>query len=394
MKKNAPALFLFQRIAAGVAVFFAACSARFPAGGRAAGAPTAAEILTAVMPAAMADGYVKVAMVRNLAAGDHTRQFLEGAAAEGRALGFTVDTFFTGGDDEKCRQLIARISRADYDGLILSHGGAGFTGETLRPAVERGVQVVTFDALPFRDSAGAEQLLPGVTSTAQNDERLALLSLDALIEHFGGRRVKVIRIFPGPGIAPLDRRQEVYDAYVRQGRIEEAALVIPRDFAFARSGVREALAAALNRFPPGTVDAIWAPYDEFAKGCVDALAGAGRKDIVLASIDISNDDIRLMLDHADIWLAAAALDPAAGGAVNMRILAAKFAGAATPERWIFDVYLVRTADLDQTSNMGNIAEVLPLWGAAAGLFDGYPWMAALRGAPPEKAAFSAGRAAR
>ena len=404
MKENAPVCFVSRVIAetaaALAALFLAACAAPSPSAVPAAGASTAAEIRASVMPGAMTDGYVKVALVRNLAAGDHTRQFLAGAAAEGRAFGFTVDTFFTGGDDAKCRALIERITGADYDGLILSHGGAGFTREAIRPAVERGVRVVTFDTLPFHDAEGAEQALPGVTSTAQNDEQLARLSLDALLEHFGGRRVRVIRVLPGPGILPLDRRQTVYDAYVRRGMIEEAALVSPRDFAFARSGVREALAAALRRLPPGTVDAIWAPYDEFAKGCMDALDDAGRKDIVLAAIDISNDDISLMRDHADIWIATAALDPAVAGAVNMRILAAQFAGEPTPERLVFDVYLVRTADLAQTANMGNIAEVLPRWSEAAGLFDGYPWMAALRAAPagsaapPGSAEPSAGRAAR
>ena len=43
----------------------------------------------------------KVAVVRNLANGDHTQQFLAGCVEEGEKMGMTVDTFVTDGDDAK-----------------------------------------------------------------------------------------------------------------------------------------------------------------------------------------------------------------------------------------------------------------------------------------------------
>jgi simple sugar transport system substrate-binding protein len=322
----------------------------------------------------MEDGVVKVAIVRNLAVGDHTRQFLESCVSEGRAMGFTVDTFITGGDDERCRELIARIAEADYDGLILSNGGA-FTYDALKPLADRGIKAVTFDALPYKNGV----IAPGVTSTAQDDAKLAEISLEAILSRFGKERPpRIIRVWFGPGIPPLDRRLEVYSRFLREGKIEELALVGPPDFAFSRTGTREALAAVLPLFPPGSVDALWAPYDEFAKGCADALEAASRKDIKLISIDISNDDIRLMQDHGDLWLCTAAVDPGLIGAVNMRILAAKFAGETAPESYSFEGRLVETAGLNRGVNMANMALTVPGWKDAKDPFGSYPWMEELK----------------
>ncbi|GHV95696.1 sugar ABC transporter substrate-binding protein [Spirochaetia bacterium] len=331
------------------------------------------------MPAAMADGIVKIAIVRNLAVSDHTRQFLEGCIAEGRSLGFTVDTFIIEDDNSRCRELIGKITAADYDGLIISHGDAGFPYDSLKRAAEKGIKIVTFDALPFVDGDSGSGIINGITSTAQDDARLAEITLEEIISLAGKERpARVIRVWFGPGIPPLDQRQTVYDRFVSQGKIQELALVSPRGFAFSRNGTRETLAAVLPLFPEGTVDAIWAPYDEFARGCVDALKEAGRRDIKIVSIDISNDDIRMMLDNAGIWVAAAAVDPGLIGIVDMRILAARLAGEATPDAYTFGARIVRTASLNNSVTMANIGLTESDWVREQGLFDNYQWMTELK----------------
>jgi simple sugar transport system substrate-binding protein len=361
------------------------------------------------MPQAAADGVIKTAIVRNLSISDHARQFLEACVSEGRSMGFTVDTFVTNGNNERCRNLMAKIALADYDGIILSQGSLEFTAAALQPVIEKGIKIVTFDALPYNNGDPNGGILPGLTSTAQDDQRLAQISLDALIAYANGvhcvnpvtkkvnnsqdsvtslesqvnggaRPARVIRVWFGPGIPPLDARQKVYDEYVRLGKIEEAAVICPRDFVFAAEGARESLAAMLPRIPEGSVDAIWAPYDEFARGCMDALNTAGRKDIRLVSVDISNDDIKMMLDNAAVWLCTAAADPALAGLVNMRILAAKLAGEPTPDTYTFPVRLVETAQLTRMVNMSNITLAINGWESDAGIFDQYSWMDELKAA--------------
>lgn len=349
-----------------------------------AGSQAESLILKRLMPAAAADGLVKTAIVRNQTVTDHSRQFIEGCVFEGRALGFTVDTFVSGGDEKRCLELLAKIAGADYDGLILSNGDAAFTWKALGPAAAKGIKIVTFDALPYINGDPAMGIMPGLTSTAQDDEKLARLSLEAIVSAFEGKQpVRVIRVWSSPPIPPLERRKPVYDAFVREGKIEEAAFIEPADFAYSRSGIREALSAILPDFPPGSVDAIWAPYDEFAKGCADALIDAGRTDIKLVSIDISNDDIRMMTENSGIWLGTAALDPALAGTVTMRILAAKLAAEDTPAEYSFDVQFVETRLLSGSTNMENIGLLVPDWGKSAGLFDSYPWMIRLKAAKPE-----------
>ncbi|MCG5648284.1 hypothetical protein L0O81_17135, partial [Oliverpabstia sp. DFI.9.49] len=53
-------------------------------------------------------GGVKIAVIRNLASDDHTKQFLDGARSEGEALGFQVNTFISEGNDVKFKELVAQ----------------------------------------------------------------------------------------------------------------------------------------------------------------------------------------------------------------------------------------------------------------------------------------------
>ena len=339
-------------------------------------------LLSQFMPDQMADGQIKVAVIRNLAAGDHTQQFLEGCTSEGEALGFVVDTFVTDGDNAKCQETIAQVIQKDYDGIVLSHGEAGYTYDSLLPAIEKGMKVVTFDSAPYLDGDTNNAILEGCTSTAQEDAKLAELSLGSMIAYFeeSAQPIKVIRAWMGPGVPPLDRRQVIYDQLVADGKIEEVALVGPVDFSNARGGTQDALAALLPKFPEGSVDAIWGSYDELAKGCLQALNDAGRTDIKIFSIDISNDDMGLMLENSDVWMSTAAVDPKLIGIADMRLLAAKFAGEETPDTYNLDAQLVETTMLDETIDMTNIVSVVDGWGQEAGVFDSYEWFAQIKAA--------------
>ena len=352
--------------------------------------PPAPVLLERFMPQAMADGIVKIAVLVNMKAGDNSRQFIDGCVAEGRSLGFTVDAFVSNADEARCRELAAGIAQADYDGLVFSNGFASgkfkgaddgvvdFSYDILRPVADRGIQIVTFEALPYRDGKS----INGLIATFQDDYHLARLSLETLLAHAGsgGRPLRVIRVGCEPGITFLDRRAWEFDQMVSTGAIQEAALVRLNDLENPHSAAWEALAALLPRFHEGSLDAVWVPWDEFAAGCAEALASADRQDIKMVSIGISNDDIRLMQSHAKIWLASAAVDPKLAGTVNMRILAARLAGETIDASFSFDPQLVKTEDLNPAVNMANISALMPGWGDGQGLFDHYQWMKELKAA--------------
>ncbi|MGF0039600.1 sugar ABC transporter substrate-binding protein [Peptoniphilaceae bacterium SGI.131] len=363
-----------------VAIMVAGCGNKKDASnGDGKGSEKVVEILKEKMPEQMKDGKIKVAVVRNLAAGDHTQQFLDGCVSEGKALGFEVDTFVTDGDNAKAQETIAQVIQKDYDGLIVSHAEAGYCYDSLKPAVDKGMKVVTFDSVPYPGGDTTKPILEGVTSTAQEDPDLAKLSLDSLVEGNPDKKpVKVIRAWMGPDIPPLDKRQVIYDQYVKEGKIQEVELVGPVNASDARGGTQEALAAILPKYPEGKVDAIWGSYDELAKGCLQALNDAGRKDIKIFSIDVSNDDINLMLANKDVWRSTAAVDPKLIGIADMRILAAKFAGEKTPDTFNLPAQLVKTDVLNDKINMTNIQTVVEGWGLEKGIFDGYDWMKSIK----------------
>ena len=336
-------------------------------------------MLRQIMPQAMADGMVKIAIARNMTAGDYGRQYMESCIAEGRSMGFVVDTFDLIGDGEHTRERILQIAAADYDGIIFSLGGEGISYNTILPEIDRRIKIVTFDNLPYRDDDPRKDVLYDITATTQDDQGLAEISLNALIDYFAPdtKPIRLVSVITNPGIPPLDSRHEVYHRYIREGKIIEAARIVPPDYAYIRSAIREALIKTLADFPPGTIDAIWAPYDEFAKGCLDALTETGREELKLVSIDISNDNIKLMLDNAEQWIASAATDPSIAGVVNMRILAAKLAGERIPAAYTFSAQLIETSALNHSISMANIALNIPGWPSPHGLFE-YPWMTALK----------------
>ena len=341
--------------------------------------PPARVLLQEIMPAAAADGAVKIAVLVNLAEGDISRQFIEGCVSEGRSLNFTVDGFVSGADEKRCRTIAEGIASADYDGLVFACGGVDFSYDILKPVADKGIPVVTFEALPYRDGKS----IKGLVTTFQDDYSLARLGIETLLSLTGGpdgfdKKARIIRVGCEPGITFLDRRAWAFEEFVNSGRIEEAALVKLDNTENPHGAAWEALAAILPRFPPGTVDGLWVPWDEFAGGCAEALASAGRQDIKLTSIGISNDVIHRMLRHQDIWLASAAVDPKLAGTVNTRILAARLAGESVNGVFSFNPQLVKTADLNIGVNLGNISVIVPGWGEGDGLFDNYQWMIDLK----------------
>ena len=310
----------------------------------------------------------KVAVVRNLAAGDHTQQFLDGCVSEGKKFGWTVDTFVTDGDDAKAQETVAQVIAKGYDGLIVSHGQLSYSYDMLKPARDKGMAVVTFDTMPFKGGDANGLLLDGVTSTAQNDQALAELSLGYMMKEFeakGGKYpMKVLKTFMGPGIPPLDRRNEIYAKLEDEGKIKTLEVIAPSDSANARGDMTNKTAAILPKYPEGSVDAIWGCYDELAKGVLQALNDAGRTDIPMYTIDVSNDDIQLMVKNPQVWKSTAAVDPKLIGIEDTRHLALKLLGAETPSYFDLNACNIETTQLSAETTMGDLGKIVDGWGDA------------------------------
>ncbi|CAH0118356.1 MULTISPECIES: sugar ABC transporter substrate-binding protein [unclassified Paenibacillus] len=314
---------------------------------------------------------VKIMVVRKIGGDDHTAQFLAGAKQEGESLGFTVDSFSANGDTAKFHDAIAQALEKDYDGFIISHGDDAATVEDVKKITGKGIPVVTFDSTPDLEQ------IEGVTLTSQDDEALAKFALDQLIQE-QGNDAKIVYLWVD-GFPPMVRRNHVYQETLQQNPgIKEVERF---GIASADTSVQtqNAVAAMLTKHPKGEIDAIFAAWDAFAIGATRAIKEAGRDEIKIYGIDVSNADLQAMQEEGSPWAATAAVDPKMIGAVNVRILAGKIAGEETPQKYDLEAALITQDKLKQASeavNMVNLADIIPGWGTT----DAFEtdWMKALK----------------
>lgn len=355
-----------------VALIISGCSSPKPTGGESQAGGAEVEKLEGV-PEAVASGGLSIAVVRNLPSDDHTKQFLDGARSEGESFGFKVDTFIADNDDARFQELVAQAIQKGYDGMIISHGKADYSYDMLKPAVDKGMQVVTFDTVIEKDG----KTLPEITTTFQDDFELAELSLAEIAKlSEGGKPVRVIKLWFGPGVPPLDRRETVYKRFEEENIIETLEVVGPSNFQDVQGDIAAKVGALLAKYPPGTVDAVWGSWDEMAKGAYTAIMDAKRTDIKVISIDVSNQDMNMMREPNSIWLSTAAVDPKLIGIVNMRLLAKQFAGEATPDNYDLEAKLIKQEQLKPDTNMENLNQVVDGWGKSDAFNE--PWMDILR----------------
>ncbi len=88
-----------------------------------------------------------------------------------------VDTFIADNDDAKFQELVAQAIQKGYDGMIISHGKKDYSYDMLKPAIDKGMKVVTFDTVIDKDGKN----LPEITTTFQDDFKLAELSLNEIV---------------------------------------------------------------------------------------------------------------------------------------------------------------------------------------------------------------------
>lgn len=317
------------------------------------------------------DDQTKIMVIRKIGGDDHTAQFFAGITQEGEALGFKVDTFTANGDTAKFNDAIAQAIQQDYDGLIISHGDDAAMVDQIKEAREKGIEVVAFDS--------SEDLLDieGVTLTAQDDHALATLAIDKLIEEQDGE-AKIAYLWVD-GFPPMERRNEIYTQKLEENTgIEE----IER-FGIASENTsvdtQNAVTAMLNKHPEGSIDAIFATWDAFATGAARAIEEAGRDEISIYGIDVSNADLQLMSEEGGSWKYTAAVDPKLIGAIDLRILAKKIAGEETPQTFDLEASLISQEDLlnaGEDVNMENLANVIEGWGQSSEFLE--DWMETLK----------------
>jgi simple sugar transport system substrate-binding protein len=121
---------------------------------------------------------------------------------------------------------------------------------------------------------------------------------------------------------------------------------------------------------------IWSAYDAMGRGAYKALYEAGRKDIKLVSIDISNVDINLMRETDSVWEACVAVHFENVGIQGVRLLAMKLHGDETPAEFYLNPSLVPADQLTPEANVLNLQNFVDGYGVFPDNWE--PWMEELQ----------------
>lgn len=297
----------------------------------------------------------KIAVIRNMTSSDHTAQFFAGCIAEGEELGYEVDTFMSDGDDVKMQDLMEQALQQDYDIWIVSHANEGYQYDMITRAREKGIFVSCFDC-------GGEHV-PGVTYTSQNDQALASMSLDAMIEKVGGDDpVKMLEVNTLGALVPFDNRHAAVEQYVQDGKLEVVNLISPTLVGDFYTDCYNGVSTTLAQDTGCEIKGIWTSTSTFLDGIIDAVKDSGRDDVVVTAIDISDTEI-IRLTEEPMYYCCAAVDPYVIGIVNVRLAVLNSLGIETPETVELDAVAITSDKITAEDTMATLSNYFDGFGS-------------------------------
>jgi len=295
----------------------------------------------------------KVALIMRQNLGTFSAQYVEGVKEQVTKLGGTVTVIPADGDLTKMASNLDAAVNQKFDGILLDHGTPDALQNGINKAVEKKIPIVAFDS----NVKG-----PGIVALEQNDQKLAELTLEQLGKEAGGKG-NIVKVWVA-GFPPMESRQIAYKAFLDKNKdIKEIAA-----FGNAQNPALDTQAqmeAILKKYPnKGDITAVWAAWDEFAKGATRAIQQAGRTEIKVYGIDMSDEDLQLIQDANSSWVASAAVDPKDIGRIQVRYLYQKLHGDQTPEKVVLEPVFVSRDQLpkDKKVTTAELSQYVQGWG--------------------------------
>lgn len=268
----------------------------------------------------------EVAVITPYLAQPGTQFYVDGFTAEAEGRGWTVNVIDTAGDVGAVISRIEDVVTQGVDAIVINVDPAQ-VGAGLATAADAGIPVVGMDAGSHPDVAA------NVTS---NGYAMAAETAVYVANRIGGEGSVVMFTFdPFP---PVQVRGVIADAvFANFPDIEVIDRITPdvSDGGIADSRAQmEALLAANPE--PGSIDAVWAAWDQPALGALQAIEAAGRADegIVITGID-ANPQARDAIAAGGNFEASVAQDFEGIGAVTAETVARLLAGEELRQRVIY-----------------------------------------------------------
>jgi simple sugar transport system substrate-binding protein len=295
----------------------------------------------------------RIALIMQINLGTFSAQYIAGVEEQVEKLGGKVTVFTSDGDLSKMASNLDAAINQKFDGILIDHGTPEALQNGVERAIEKGIPVVAFDSTIE---------VPGVTVLQQGDEKMAEMTLEKLAEDIGGKG-NIVKIWVA-GFAPMERRQIAYDAFINNHSDIKEIAAFGAATANTALDTQAQMEAILKQYPnKGDITAVWAAWDEFAKGAVRAIQQAGRDEIKVYGIDLSDEDLQLIQDPTSPWVASAAVDPKDIGRIQVRYLYQKLHGDETPENVVLDpVFVTREALPAEQITTDQLHEYVEGWG--------------------------------
>ncbi|WP_203333423.1 sugar ABC transporter substrate-binding protein [Planococcus beigongshangi] len=297
----------------------------------------------------------EVALILQQNLGTFSAQYIAGVEEQVENFGGKVTVFNSEGDLAKMASNLDAAINQGADAILIDHGTKEALNQGVEKAVEKGIPVVAFDA-------GVD--VEGVVSLEQGDGLMAEQTLQKLSDDHGGE-ANIVKIWTA-GFAPMERRQVAYEQFLNDNPgIKEVA-------AFGSATQNTALdtqaqmEAILKQYPnEGDITAVWAAWDEFAKGAVRAIEQAGRTDIKVYSIDMSDEDLQMIQKDGSPWVASAAVDPTDIGRIQVRYAYQLINGEQPEEKVVLEPVFIDAEELPEESvTTETLSEHIEGWGAS------------------------------
>lgn len=297
--------------------------------------------------------------------GDHWVQVVKGIREAADAFGnVEVTTMDAQMDRAKQVQLLENAITMKPDVIFLDHGAGEAMVPGVKKAVNEGIKVILFDVV-----------VPGADVTcdiAQDDYMLAYHSLQKLAQDIGGKGNIVVCTTTGS--APSERRKRILPLILDRYPGIKVIAEFGSSGANVVSKTIEQMDSILTAHPgKDDIQAVWAPYDGWAIGCLTAIQQRGR-EMPVYSVDVSPYDLELMRAPGSMWKATAACDPSEIGRVAVRVAQLAVMGQPAPRYVIIPSALItQEAARQMTADEFITNDVVPEWGDS-----GIAWTPELR----------------
>jgi ribose transport system substrate-binding protein len=266
---------------------------------------------------------INVAVVTPYMANATTAEVIDHFENEAESRGWEVRVSDTAGD---FGLLVSRIQDAvsqGVDAIVLGMGDPAQMTAGLQRAKEAGIPVFGLDA----------GLADGVVLNVTSDNNgLGRLAAEMLAEAIGGEgNIIMFTHDPHPGVRARGAGARDYFAETGITIAREVHIEVPGPVDFARSTTAD----ILTSMEEGTIDGIWAGWDEPAYGAVQAIERAGRDELRVVGVD-GTDFAKEEIDTGDVFVATVVQDFAGMAAELATLMEDYFAGNAPTQ----EMYLV------------------------------------------------------